>query len=130
MIFAPAASRARDTDSCTPPCSVNLNALDSRFLSTCCKRFESVTRLRVELRIGVNFERELAVLRFVPEGTCDHLQQAGEEHFLGLDRHRSGLDLRQVENVADQVQQVRSGAVNGAREFDLLGRQVADPDCR
>ena len=29
----------------TPPCSVNLNALDSRFLSTCWRRFESVLML-------------------------------------------------------------------------------------
>ena len=35
------------TESRTLPCSVNLNAFESRFFSTCCKRFESVTRLRV-----------------------------------------------------------------------------------
>ena len=30
----------------TPPCSVNLNALDSRFFSTCCNRLLSVVMLR------------------------------------------------------------------------------------
>ena len=34
------------TVSRTPPCSVNLKALDSRFLSTCCRRLESVVMLR------------------------------------------------------------------------------------
>ena len=43
-----------------------------------------------------------------------------EEHLLGLDRDRAGLDLGQVENVADQVQQVGAGAVDGAGEIDLL----------
>ena len=47
MIFAPAARWRPKPTRCTPPCSVNLNALDNRFLSTCCRRFESVTRLRV-----------------------------------------------------------------------------------
>src|SRR5947209_5195960 len=35
--------------SLTPPCAVNLNAFDSRFLSTCCSRFESVVMLRPRL---------------------------------------------------------------------------------
>ena len=38
---------AANTDSRTPPFSVNLNALDSKFFKTCCRRFESVTRLRI-----------------------------------------------------------------------------------
>ena len=42
-----------------------------------------------------------------------------------VDRDGAGLDLRQVENVADQVEQVGAGAVDGAGEFHLLGRQVA-----
>ena len=44
---------------------------------------------------------------------------------LGIDRHRAGFDLRQIENVADQVQQVGAGAVNGAGELDLLRREIA-----
>ena len=48
-----------------------------------------------------------------------------EEDLLGIDRDRAGLDLRQVEDVADEVQQVGAGAVDGARELDLLGGQVA-----
>ena len=32
--------------SCTPPCSVNLKAFDSRFFSTCCRRLQSVVMLR------------------------------------------------------------------------------------
>ena len=38
---------AAETERRTPPCSVNLKALDSRFFSTCCRRFESVTMPRV-----------------------------------------------------------------------------------
>ena len=73
----------------------------------------------------MHFEIEAPVLRFVAERTSDHVQQAREEHFLRLHRNRAGFDLREVQNVGDQVQQVRSGAVNRAREFHLLGRQIA-----
>ena len=48
-----------------------------------------------------------------------------ERDLLGIDRDRAGLDLRQVEDVADEVEQVGAGAVNGAGELDLLGGQVA-----
>jgi hypothetical protein len=57
-------------------------------------------------------------------GTRHDLQEVGEEHVLRLDRHRSGLDLRQIEDVRNQVQKVRPGAVDGAGELDLPGRQV------
>src|SRR5580698_8525409 len=62
---------------------------------------------------------------FVTEWTTDHLEQAGEEYFFGFDADRARLDFRQVENVADEVEKVSAGAVNSAREFDLLRRQVA-----
>jgi hypothetical protein len=56
-----------------------------------------------QMRIGVNFEIEVPILRLVAERTSDHVQQAGEEHFLGLHRDGSGLNLRQVQNIRDQV---------------------------
>ena len=75
--------------------------------------------------IGVDFEGQLSVLRFVTEGPSDHVEQTGEDDLLGFDGDRAGFDLRKVEDVADEVQQVGSGAVNGARELDLLRSQVA-----
>ena len=59
------------------------------------------------------------------ERSRHHVEQVGEEHILGVDRNRAGLDLRQVENVADQIEQVGAGGMDGAGEFDLLGGQVA-----
>ena len=82
------------------------------------------------MRIGLHLEAEAPVLRFVPEWTRHHVQQAGEEDFFRLDRNRAGFDLRQIENVGDQVQQVGSGAVNGAGELDLLAASGCHPDCR
>ena len=53
------------------------------------------------------------------------LDQVAQQHLLRIDRDGAGLDLRQVENVADQVQQIGAGAVDGAGELDLLRHQVA-----
>ena len=68
---------------------------------------------------------KLPALRLVAERPRDRVEQVGEADLLGLDRDGAGLDLGQVENVADQVQQVGAGAVDGAGELDLLRRQVA-----
>ena len=67
----------------------------------------------------------MAVIGLVPERPPDGLQQARRQDLLGIDRHCAGFDLRQVENVADQVEQVGAGAVDGAGEFDLLGGKIA-----
>ena len=75
--------------------------------------------------IGFDFESQPAMLCFVTERASNHFQQACEEDLFGFHRNRAGFDLRKVKNVADQIEQVGSGAVNGARELDLLGRQVA-----
>ena len=72
------------------------------------------------MRVGLHLEGEPAILRLVTERPSHHFQQVGEEYFLRLDGHCAGLDLGEIENVADQVEQVGAGAVNGAGKFDLL----------
>src|ERR1700685_2149024 len=54
------------------------------------------------------------------ERTPNHVQKAGEENFLGFDGDGSGFDLGKVKNVTDQIQQVRTCPVNGARKLDVL----------
>src|SRR5882724_8962570 len=78
-----------------------------------------------EVRVGVHLKTQPPIFCLVAEGAAYRVEQAGEEDFLGIYRHRARFDLRQVENVADQVQQIRTGAVNGARELDLPWGQVA-----
>ena len=75
-------------------------------------------------RVDAHVERQAAVLGVVLERAHDHIEQVGEEHLLGLDRHRARLDLREVEDVGDQVEEVGAGAVDGARELDLLAGEV------
>ena len=130
MVACGQPARPRAMRSRTLPCSVNLNAFDSRFFRTCCRRFESVVMLRQAAdRAGPRTTgcRFSASWR---NGRVTVSCRLHKKNFLGIDRHRAGLDLRQIENVADQVQQVGAGAVDGAREFDLPRREVAVRSCR
>ena len=83
-----------------------------------------------EMRVDLDVERQLPVVRLVPERPGDRFDQVGDEHLLRVHRDGAGFDLRQVENVADQVEQVGARAMDGAGELHLLGRQVAVRDCR
>ena len=78
-----------------------------------------------KIRVGLNLEIEFAGLRFVAEGPRNHVEQACKENLFGLYRHGPGFDLGQVQNIGNQVQQVSSGTMNGARELYLLGSQIA-----
>ena len=79
---------------------------------------------RPEARLDAHVERQAAVLGVVLERAHDEIEQVGEVHLLGLDRHRARLDLREIEDVRDQVEEVGAGAVDGARELDLLAGEV------
>ena len=73
MVRRSSRSSPATTLSRTPPCSVNLNAFDSRFFSTCCRRFESVMMLRPSVRVELHVERQLAALGLVAERPRHHV---------------------------------------------------------
>ena len=100
---------------------MNLNALDSRFLRTCCSRLESVCMRRRQRRSATSIDEVDALAPRPRGGTCvDVVVQIGEAHFADVEHDRAGFDLRQVENVVDQRQQVVAGRVDRLGEFDLL----------
>ena len=61
-------------------------------------------------------------LGLVPEGSGNRFEEVVEVDLLRIDRDGSRLDLREIENVADEVQEIGAGAVDRARKLDLLGR--------
>ena len=91
----------------------------------CCRRFESLVSVRGRSASNVHVEGQVLVFGHVPEVAIDGVAQAGERDLLGLDRDRAGLDLREVEDVVDEVEQVGAGRVDIAGEIDLLGQEVA-----
>src|SRR5262249_60427019 len=59
--------------------------------------------------IELDSERQIFRLRDVAEAAIDGFAQRREKDLLRLDRHCSRFDLRQIQNVVDEGQQVRSG---------------------
>src|SRR5271156_6664876 len=73
----------------------------------------------------MNVERQLTRVRFMTERTRDHVEQIGEKDFFRIDADRAGLDLRQIQDVANKVEEVCAGPMNGPSELDLLSGQIA-----
>ena len=72
-----------------------------------------------------DLEGEVLLLDQRPEGAVDILDNVPERDLPRVDVHPAGLDLRQVEDVVDQLEQVVSGGEDGAGELDLLLAQAA-----
>ena len=81
-------------------------------------------RLRQRL-LDVDPEVEVLRLGEVAEAPLDRAVQVVDAHLADVDRDRARLDLRQVEDVVDQHQQVVARRVDRLRELDLLAGQVA-----
>src|SRR5271154_6251600 len=58
------------------------------------------------------------------EWTSNHVQQTCKKYFLCLNGNGSRLNLGEIENVGNKIEQVRSGAVNGAGKLNLFAGQV------
>ena len=76
-------------------------------------------RLR-QLAVELDVEVEALVGGELAEGPLHVLLEVLHRHLADLDRHRSGFDLRQVEDVVDQVEQVGARRVDRSGELDLL----------
>ena len=59
------------------------------------------------------------------EGAVDVIAQIGQADFARFNGHGAGLDLGQVENIADERQQIGPGGIDSFGKLDLLGIQVA-----
>ena len=58
------------------------------------------------------------------EVALDGLAKVREHQLFGLHRDRARLDLRQIQDVADQIQQIGTRTMDRLREFDLTRRQI------
>ena len=73
----------------------------------------------------MNVERQIFRLGDVPEVSFDVFPQPVECDLFDLYRDGAGLDLREVENVVDEVEQIGAGRIDIARELHLPVSEVA-----
>ena len=124
VVRAPAARRLIDAE-LDPAMLGELEGVRQQVLEHLLQPLRVSVDAAVELGIELHVEGQLAAIRLMPERPRHHVDQVIEEDVLDIHRHRAGLDLRQVENVADQVEKVGAGAVDRAGELDLFRRQIA-----
>ena len=77
---------------------------------------QRIAEVHVEVQALVDRERLERALHVV--------LQFGERHRPDVHGHRPRLDLREVQDLADQIEQVRAGREDGLREFNLLVGEV------
>src|SRR6266436_3708730 len=81
-------------------------------------RYQAAGKILVHLY----FEGKPSIIGFVTERTNHHVEKASEEYFLRVHGDGAGFDFGEIQDVADQVQQVCSGAVDRASELYLFCR--------
>ena len=76
---------------------------------------------------GTDLDREIEALDLgdVAERALHVIDQVGEAELSDVDDDRARLDLREIEDVVDQVQQVLARGVDRLRELGLFAGQVA-----
>ena len=74
-------------------------------------------------QIRIEFDAEFDLLRLgdVAERAIDITMQIGEPQLADIDHDRARFDLRQIENVVDEHQQIVARRVDRLGEFGLLG---------
>ena len=78
-----------------------------------------------QFRIDRDVEFQPLVGRHLAEGAVDVVLNVGEALRRDVQRHGARLDLREIQDVVDQREQLRARRVDGARELDLLRREIA-----
>ena len=124
MLGAPAAERGRDVE---PHAAVlgELEGVRQQVLEHLLQALGIGDDAAPEMRIDLHIEGKGPPLGVVTEWPCRRIDQIAEIDLFRFNRNGSGFDLRQVQNVADEIEQVGACAMNGAGKFGLFGGQIA-----
>ncbi len=80
-----------------------------------------------EIAQELDIEREALGVGNVPEVALHRIAQRRHADLLGLDRDRARLDLGQIQDIREEVQEIRAGGVDIAGVLHLLARQILVP---
>src|SRR5438309_933659 len=119
MVGSPSANGGRDAE-LDAALRCELEGIGQQVLEDLLQPLGVSAEARSEVWIHGGLEHQLPGLGFMTERSCNRSHDVREVDFLGFDRDGSRFDLRQIENVADQIQKVAARAVNGAGKLHLL----------
>jgi len=107
------------------PLRRNLNALLNKFFKICCNRFGSVVKHPRQRRIEIHAERQALGV-----GDVTEMRSTDSRNNPKLISSASTVTVpdsifEQIQNVGDEIEQVRTRRVNVSRKLHLLGREVA-----
>src|SRR5688572_30120784 len=74
-----------------------------------------------KLWIDPHLEREVPIVSFEAERTSYRFKKTAEHNVLGVHRHCPRFDLREIKDVADQIEEIAAGPVNRPGKLNLLG---------
>ena len=109
--------------SVTPPALVNLTALPSRLISTCRSRCGSPSSGRQRHARQIGAQGQALARRRRRDDRQRLLEHVGQLEGDALHVQLAGLDLREVEDVVDDVHQVLGRLVDDGRALELLGAE-------
>src|SRR5215469_7437665 len=109
----------------TSPSFVNLQALLKRLSRICLSRRESA--VSGPTSSGASTKAVLVLLGELARGADDFIDKPRQIDPLGIELELAGLDLREVENLVDEAQQVSAGRIHAPQRFQGLFRAEARP---
>src|SRR4029434_9303582 len=107
----------------TSPSFVNLQALLSRLSRICLSRMES--EVRAPVLLGFDNEAVLVLLGELSCGANDLIDKPCQINRLGIEFELAGFDLREVQYLVDEAQQVGPGGIHTAQRLQRLFRAKA-----
>src|SRR5438132_5080275 len=117
------------TRSATSPSFVNLQALLKRLSRICLSR-NGVRVERAQVLLRFDSEAVLVLLGELSRGADDLVDEPGQINRLGIEFELAGFDLREVEDLVDEAQEVGPGSIHTAQRFQRLfraeARRIAD----
>jgi hypothetical protein len=80
---------------------------------------------RTEVLLGLDDEAVLVLLGELSRGADDLIDKARQINRLGIELELAGFDLREIEDLVDEAQEVGPGGIHAAQRFQCLLRAEA-----
>src|ERR1700760_4625749 len=124
MIGSPAARCGIDTELHAALCG-KLEGVRQQVLQYLLQPLRVRDDRAIEVGRDLDLEAQMTVLRLVAERPRHGLKQISEDYLFRVNRDRTRLDLRQIEDIGDEVEEIGARAMDRARKLNLPFGEIA-----